>query len=307
MAHEMRVHPQTPESTESNRRNSGNLTPIEFLSAMPLLDFSPNDYRRLNQAAMQRFRDVYPIPEKAIVLFTHDGRLLITVAKPSQVDDLMGDAQWLKSRAYLVFGAIEVSIWFAGIEVWREPTESGIRLEKSTLSEKVMPTAILERPATALETPPIPPIEVPKFMSIDDIAAQMAVGLRMSIADARAELLKNQPVLFISSTAATEMIDKQIEHLQAVKAQLLRIPGEERTVDAPTNGNGSQAKRSLQKSLQPSQPLNGNGSQAIATEKPATKPAAKKPPANKAKTTAKKKPPAKAKPQPAAEEVSTAR
>ena len=156
-------------STETKSQTLGNLTRCRVLSFFmnsPLF-LTPNDDRRLNEAAIQRFHEVYPVPEGAIVLLAFDRRLLIAVQQPSQVADLIVNAEWLKSRAYLVFGAVEASIWLAGVEVWK----SNLTLDKAICEQNLMSNAILDRAVPAIESLPFAaPPEAPQFMSIDDLA-----------------------------------------------------------------------------------------------------------------------------------------
>ncbi len=210
------------------------------------LPITNSDRRLMNAVALAQFREVYPVPEGAIVLLAFDGQLLITVKQPSDVDHLIDDAYWLKSRAYLSLGVSKVSIWFAGIEVWCESTKSEVISETSTLLSDPMTTATLERPAEAqAETLLSPIVEAPpKFMTIDDLCAEMSVITGRPVADLRSQLLESAPVLFVSTASADELLDRQIRGLQAMRDRLRSssVASVEKEVTTP-NGNQSPAAK----------------------------------------------------------------
>ena len=201
-----------------------------------------NDRAKLTDSAIDRFYDIYPVPDRAIVSFTLDAQLLIVVDRPSQVDDLTTDIEWLKSTAYHVFGAIEVSIWFEGIEVNREMTISEVNSEKAPLPQIAMPTATAERPATKAQAiaivPAIKELEAPTtFMSLDDLTAEMGIVTGRSADECRQSILNRSPKLYVATSIAEQMIRQQIGQLQAM---LDRLSANGVTVEAVTT-NGNQA------------------------------------------------------------------
>lgn len=205
--------------------------------------FSPNDRAKLTDSSIDRFYEIYPVPDRAIVSFTLDAQLLIAVDRPSQVDDLTTDIEWLKSTAYYVFGAIEVSIWFEGVEVNREMTISEVNSEKAPSPKIDMTTATAERPATKAQAiaiaPAIKELEAPTtFMSLDDLIDEMAIVTGRSADECRQSILNRSPKLFVPTFTAEQMIRQQIEQLQAM---LDRLSATGVTVEEVTTRNGNQA------------------------------------------------------------------
>ncbi len=225
---------------------------------MTPLDLSHDDRQRLDDAAALRFHEVFPLPKDAIVLFTLDGRLLITVALAVHVDDLMDDLVLLRQMASFIFGTDDVAIWFCGVEVWHSKAESDVISEISTLPMKNMSAAILERPTETTA------VVVDSVTPIDNLASEMAAITGRPIDEWRSLILNSSPALFVSVATAEALLDQQIGQLQAMKDRL--------------KSSGSQAQ-------------NGNGrkpaTEKAATRKPATrkaaaqKPAAQKSPAQK--------------------------
>ena len=201
-----------------------------------------NDRAKLTDSSIDRFYEIYPVPDRAALVFTLDAQLLIAVDRPSHVDDLTSDIEWLKSTAYYVFGAIEVSIWFADVEVWRETTISEVNSEKDPLPQIVMPTATAERPAKAQAiatiVPAIKEIEAPTaFMSLDDLIDEIAIVTGRSADECRQSILNRSPKLYVPTSTAEQMIRQQIGQLQAM---LDRLSATGVTVEAVTT-NGNQA------------------------------------------------------------------
>ena len=207
--------------------------------------FNPNDRAKLTDSSLDRFYEIYPVPDRAIVSFTLDAQLLIAVDRPSQVDDLTTDIEWLKSTAYYVFGAIEVSIWFEGVEVNREMTISEVNSEKAPLSQPTMTTATAERPAKAHAkvqaiaiVPAIKELEAPTaFMSLDELIDEMAIVTGRSADECRSQILNRSPKLFVPTSTAKGLLMQQIEQLQAM---IDRLSATGVTVEAVTT-NGNQA------------------------------------------------------------------
>jgi|GEM_PF-1890029 len=209
--------------------------------------FNPNDRAKLTDSSIDRFYEIYPVPDRAIVSFTLDAQLLIAVDRPSHVDDLTTDIEWLKSTAYYVFGAIEVSIWFADVEVWRETTISEVNSEKDPLPQIVMPTATAERPAKAqakvqaIAIVPAIKAEAPTFMSLDDLTAEMGIVTGRSADECRQSILNRSPQLYVATSIAEQMIRQQIGQLQAM---LDRLSATGVTVEeVTTNGNQAPAAK----------------------------------------------------------------
>jgi len=204
-----------------------------------------NDRAKLTDSSLDRFYEIYPVPDRAIVSFTLDAQLLIAVDRPSHVDDLTTDIEWLKSTAYYVFGAIEVSIWFEGVEVNREMTISEVNSEKAPSPQIVMPTATAERPAKAQAiaiVPAIKEIEAPTaFMSLDDLIDEMAIVTGRSADECRQSILNRGPKLYVPTSTAEQMIRQQIGQLQAM---LDRLSATGVTVEeVTTNGNQAPATK----------------------------------------------------------------
>ena len=203
-----------------------------------------NDRAKLTDSSLDRFYEIYPVPDRAIVSFTLDAQLLIAVDRPSQVDDLTTDIEWLKSTAYYVFGAIEVSIWFEGVEVNREMTISEVNSEKAPSPQIVMPTATAERPAKAQAiaiVPAIKEIEAPTaFMSLDDLIDEIAIVTGRSADECRQSILNRGPKLYVPTSTAEQMIRQQIGQLQAM---LDRLSATGVTEEVTTNGNQAPATK----------------------------------------------------------------
>ena len=203
-----------------------------------------NDRAKLTDSSLDRFYEIYPVPDRAIVSFTLDAQLLIAVDRPSHVDDLTTDIEWLKSTAYYVFGAIEVSIWFEGVEVNREMTISEVNSEKAPSPQIVMPTATAERPAKAQAiaiVPAIKEIEAPTaFMSLDDLIDEMAIVTGRSADECRQSILNRGPKLYVPTSTAEQMIRQQIGQLQAM---LDRLSATGVTEEVTTNGNQAPATK----------------------------------------------------------------
>ena len=203
-----------------------------------------NDRAKLTDSSIDRFYEIYPVPDRAIVSFTLDAQLLIAVDRPSQVDDLTTDIEWLKSTAYYVFGAIEVSIWFEGVEVNREMTISEVNSEEAPLPQIAMPTVTAERPAKAQAiaiVPAIKEIEAPTaFMSLDDLIDEMAIVTGRSADECRQSILNRGPKLYVPTSTAEQMIRQQIGQLQAM---LDRLSATGVTEEVTTNGNQAPATK----------------------------------------------------------------
>ena len=206
------------------------------------------DRAKLTDSAIDRFYDIYPVPDRAIVSFTLDAQLLIVVDRPSQVDDLTTDIEWLKSTAYHVFGAIEVSIWFEGVEVNREMTISEVNSEKAPLPQIAMPTATAERPATKAQAiaiaPAIKELEAPTtFTPLDDLTAEMGIVTGRSADECRSQILNKNPLLYVATSIAEQMIRQQIGQLQAMLDRLSAngVTANGVTVEEVTTRNGNQA------------------------------------------------------------------
>lgn len=89
---------------------------------MTPLNLTVRDQRSLDRLSLDRFRELYPLPPGANLLFALDGELLIGVGQSAHVAELTGDAERLKHTAHIVFGAIGVSLWLGDAEVWSQPT-----------------------------------------------------------------------------------------------------------------------------------------------------------------------------------------
>jgi len=200
-----------------------------------------NDRAKLTDSSIDRFYEIYPVPDRAIVSFTLDAQLLIAVDRPSHVDDLTTDIEWLKSTAYYVFGAIEVSIWFEGVEVNREMTISEVNSEKAPSPKIDMPTVTAERPAKAQAiaiVPAIKELEAPTaFMPLDELIDEIAIVTGRSADECRQSILNRSPQLYVATSIAEQMIRQQIGQLQAM---LDRLSATGVTVEAVTT-NGNQA------------------------------------------------------------------
>ena len=203
-----------------------------------------NDRAKLTDSSLDRFYEIYPVPDRAIVSFTLDAQLLIAVDRPSHVDDLTTDIEWLKSTAYYVFGAIEVSIWFEGVEVNREMTISEVNSEKAPSPQIVMPTATAERPAKAQAiaiVPAIKELEAPTaFMPLDELIDEMAIVTGRSADECRQSILNRGPKLYVPTSTAEQMIRQQIGQLQAM---LDRLSATGVTEEVTTNGNQAPATK----------------------------------------------------------------
>ena len=209
-----------------------------------MLNFT--DRAKLTDSSLDRFYEIYPVPDRAIVSFTLDAQLLIAVDRPSQVDDLTTDIEWLKSTAYYVFGAIEVSIWFEGVEVNREMTISEVNSEKAPSPQIDMTTATAERPAKAQAkvqaiaiVPAIKELEAPTaFMPLDELIDEMAIVTGRSADECRSQILNRSPKLFVPTSTAKGLLMQQIEQLQAM---IDRLSATGVTVEEVTTRNGNQA------------------------------------------------------------------
>ncbi len=189
---------------------------------MTPLDLSHDDRQRLDDAAALRFHEVFPLPEDAIVIFTLDGRLLITVYLEIHVDDLVNDRDSLEQMTYLIFGTTDIAIWFNGDEVWCNRTNDVIS-EVSTLPMKNMSAAILDRPTETAT------VAVDSVTPIDSLALKMATITGRPIEEWRSLILNSSPALFVSVATAEALLDQQIEQFQAMKAQLRSSNSEPQT------------------------------------------------------------------------------
>lgn len=180
---------------------------------MTPLNLSHNDLQRLDNAAIDRFYEVYPVPDRAAILLELNNELMIAVNQPSHVDDLIDDRELLEQMAYLVFGTTDIAIWFSGIEVWRSKANDVIS-EVSTLPMKNMSAAILDRPTETAT------VAVDSVTPIDSLALEMATITGRPIDEWRSLILNSSPALFVSTTAAETLLDQQIEQLQAMKVRL---------------------------------------------------------------------------------------
>lgn len=181
---------------------------------MTPLDLTHTDQRMLNHAACDRFREVFPLPELALIFFSQDNQLIINAPLALHVDELVNDHIWLKEVSRFMFGTDDIAIWFSGNEVWHSKAKCGVISEVSTLPIKDMRAAVLDRPTQAS------PVIEGSMTPIDDLAAEMATIMNRPVEECRSLIINSSPVLFVPVAAATSLLDHQIDQLKAMKDRL---------------------------------------------------------------------------------------
>lgn len=204
---------------------------------MTPLDLNHDDRQRLDDAVIDRFYEVYPVPDRAAILLELNNELMIAVNQPSHVDDLIDDRELLEQTAYLVFGTTDIAIYFSGVEVWHSKAKCDVISEVSTLPLNTMSaaTAVIDKPTSQNS-----PVSADLVTPIEALAVDMATITGTPSSEWRTMII-NSSQLFVSNSTAEALLDQQIERLQAVKARLK--PEAVKT----TNGKTAAAKPAAKK------------------------------------------------------------
>lgn len=192
--------------------------------------FSYSDLYLLERARSERLRSTFPHLFKPYDICLAEARVLLFTRTQEQADLILEEWDLLQHYAWLFTGRVWLALYLNGQEL--EASEylpegvdvlcsSQAVVEKSDMSL----SATLEKPSNVAPiTEEKSPDLSPQYTDLDTLAARVASATGRDLQQVKEEILAAQPQIFVSNTAAIEILDKHIKSLIEMRDSLIPSP-----------------------------------------------------------------------------------